>query len=143
MRELYIATLGFNRDNAAELLRLIDAGQVGQVRFLCSTYYANTDGEVVTWLQGELRARKAGRLLAIRNHAKILLMGLSDGTYLVNESSANLRSCRNIEQFSLSNDADLYAFHKRWMDHVFSGESDKADGRPKTDHHARRTSQNH
>ena len=41
-----------------------------------------------------------------------------DGRCIVNESSANLRSCRNIEQFTMTHDRDLLEFHRQWMAEV-------------------------
>lgn len=39
---LGVATLGFNRSNAAELLELFDAGQIARVDFICSCYFRST-----------------------------------------------------------------------------------------------------
>jgi hypothetical protein len=59
--------------------------------------------------------RRGHSIAAIRCHAKILLMELTDGRHIVVESSANLRSCRNIEQFTMTDDHDLLLFHRGWM----------------------------
>jgi len=42
-------------------------------------------------------------------------MELTDGRCVVVESSANLRSCRNIEQFTMSHDRALLQFRRSWM----------------------------
>jgi hypothetical protein len=47
-------------------------------------------------------------------------MKLSDGQQLSVESSANLRSCRNIEQMTLINSPSLHKFHARWIDQLFA-----------------------
>jgi hypothetical protein len=41
-----------------------------------------------------------------------------DASHYVIESSANLRSCRNIEQFTMTNDRELLTFHRSWMETV-------------------------
>lgn len=112
---LYVTTLGFNKDNAVELANLLDAGSIREVRFVCSVYFRDATRDVFEFLASELQARGQA-LLAMRNHAKLLLMALADGRRLVVESSANLRSCRNVEQFALSHDADLFDFHAGWLD---------------------------
>ncbi len=114
---LHVATLGFNQQNAFELLRLFDEGQIGRVEFICSVYFRDMTSDVWSYLHAELSRRKQ-HAVAIRSHAKILLLELSDGTALVVESSANLRSCHNIEQFTLTHDRDVLEFHRQWMDQL-------------------------
>jgi hypothetical protein len=114
--ELNVATLGFNEQNATELIGLLDAGQVGRCTFICSVYYKSMkDGAPVYDALAEALTNRGHQIAAIRCHAKILGMELTDGRCLTVESSANLRSCRNIEQFTLSHDADLLHFHREWM----------------------------
>jgi predicted amidophosphoribosyltransferase len=114
---LYIATLGFNRQNAEELLSLVDAGSIRRVRFICSCYYRSVEPAVFDFLHASL-TRNGHRAVAIRSHAKILLFEMTNGAAYVIESSANLRSCRNIEQFCMTHDAELLRFHREWMDEV-------------------------
>lgn len=112
---LYVTTFSFNKDNAVELANLIDAGRILDVRFICSVYFREATRDVYSFLASELEARGMA-LLAMRNHAKLLLIELEDGRKLVVESSANLRSCRAVEQFALSHDAGLFDFHAAWID---------------------------
>ena len=114
--ELNISTLSFNEQNATELIELLDAGQIGRCTFLCSVYYRSMkDGAPVYEGLAEALTTRCHHIAAIRCHAKILAMELIDGRCLVVESSANLRSCRNIEQFTMTHDADLLRFHRGWM----------------------------
>jgi len=53
-------------------------------------------------------------------------MALSDGRRFAVESSANLRSCRNIEQITLTQAADLHDFHAGWISHVITAAAGKA-----------------
>lgn len=71
-------------------------------------------GEAWDQLHQQLTARKQP-VVAVRSHAKVLLFAMSDGAHYVIESSANLRSCRNVEQFALTRDAGLLQFHRAWM----------------------------
>lgn len=116
---LYIATLGFNRTNGIELIDLLDSGRIKSVTFLCSVYFKDASPETYKPLADALLDR-GQRIAAIRTHAKIQAYTLSDGRAIVVESSANLRSCRNIEQFCMTGDRTLFDFHAAWMNEVFA-----------------------
>ena len=116
--EIWIATLGFNIANNGHLCRMIDQGRIQRATILCSDYFAKTDSHVYQEAKGSLEARGA-RLVSSRNHAKVILMapaGRRD-RYVV-EGSANLRSCNNLEQFALSNDRQLFDFHRSWIHQI-------------------------
>lgn len=130
IRSLYVATLGFNETNATELVELLDKGDIQNVTFICSIYFRTTSGDVFEYLHHQLQTR-GQRALAIRCHAKILLCEMTDGRSLVVESSANLRSCNNIEQFALHHDAELLAFHRSWMDDVAAKSSETPADAPR------------
>lgn len=118
IKQLHLATLGFSRKNIAELAALLDAGKVQSVALLCSHYFKGTSGGIYEFAQAELAARKQ-RFASIRTHAKVVLMRLSDDRTIAIESSANLRSCKNIEQVSVYGLPDLYRFHAGWMEPLF------------------------
>lgn len=44
------------------------------------------------------------------------MMRLTDGRTITIESSANLRSCKNMEQMTLYGDPGLYSFHTGWIE---------------------------
>lgn len=126
IKYLLVATLGFNKQNATELLELLDTGKIARVTFLCSIYFQRSCPDEFNMLDAGLRQR-SHRLSATRSHAKILAMELSNGAKLVVESSANLRSCRNIEQFAMTRSDELYEFHKAWIEEVTTSTSTHAD----------------
>lgn len=113
-----IATLGFNRRQTKHLLEMLDAGTIGEVWFLCSEYYRSVEPATCKDLEEQL-TKRGSKFKAMRTHAKIILADTPAG-YLVNESSANLRSCNNIEQFALTHSAELFDFHKTWLVDVFT-----------------------
>ena len=113
--DLHIATLSYGKDNAAELLGLLDGGQIGRVSLLVSYYFKKTNQKLYDSLVPPLLAR-GHRVLAMRTHCKIILARMADDTAFVVEASANLRSCKNIEQFALTRDIGLYQFHRHWID---------------------------
>jgi hypothetical protein len=119
--ELYITTLGFNHSNNQHLCDMIDAGQVQTAYVLCSEYFRDADRDVYNAAEKRL-AERGSMLKAVRNHSKIIAIRPADrlpgwgwrARYTV-ESSANLRSCNNLEQFTLTNDAALFEFHTKWI----------------------------
>ena len=119
---LAATTLGFSQKAVLQLIDLIDSGNVRTLDFLCADFFAKADPEICQFARKEL-ARRGSRFAAARCHAKIILMGLDDGTRYVSESSANIRACRSIEQFTLTNDPELYEFHREWIDELMDGQA--------------------
>jgi len=120
---LYIATLSFNKQNAADILALLQAGHVKSLALIISYYFKSTSREIYDLLIPPLRA--AGqRVLAIRNHAKLLLAEMANGQKFTVETSANLRSSGNIEQFVLTADGPLHDFHRGWIEDLFATRKD-------------------
>ena len=118
IKHLHLATLGFSRKNIRELIALLDSGKVESVALLCSHYFKGTSGGIYEYAQAELSTR-AQRFASVRTHAKLVLIELSDGRTVSIESSANLRSCKNIEQMTVYGSPDLYRFHVNWMETLF------------------------
>lgn len=112
---LDIATLSFNVENVHTLARGIDQKKIGTVFLTCSHYFAKAEPEAFQTLVTELVGR-GGRVAACRVHAKLILFEMSDGNHYVIEGSGNLRACRSIEQFTLSNDEGLLRFHRGWLE---------------------------
>ena len=112
---LHLVTLGFSKQNGADLCAMIDARQVRRAALVCSYYFQKTSAQIYDAVIPELLKRNA-RVKAMRSHAKMILARMAGGARFVVESSANLRSCKNVEQFVLSNDEPLYTFHRRWLD---------------------------
>ena len=121
IRYLGICTLGFSKDNLERLIGLLDTGAVGKLDFLFSVYFKSNEREICERLAHELGSR-GQRVLSMRTHCKLLLIELGDGrdAYTI-ESSANLRSCKNVEQSTFTNDRSLLAFHRGWIASLFTG----------------------
>jgi hypothetical protein len=117
---LGICTLSFSLGNLADLLSLLDAGQVRACDFCYSIYFRSNNKAQCQRLAEELGTRAGCRIFSGLIHAKILLLELSDGRSYVVESSANLRSCSSIEQFCLTHDGELLRFHRTWLDSLFT-----------------------
>lgn len=118
--ELTIATLGFSKQNIAALCDLLDIHRISKCRILASHYFKGTSGSIYQFAEEQF-AKRPDRtsFLSVRNHAKLLLMKLIDGRTFTVESSANLRSCKNIETMTVIGDPALYDFHRAWIDELF------------------------
>jgi hypothetical protein len=112
--DLTLATLSFSKYNAADLLNLIDAGKVKNVGLLISYFFKAQNRPLYDALVPQLR-ELGFPVLSMRVHAKLILARMADGTKYVIESSANLRSCDNVEIFVMTRDDALYDFHHQWI----------------------------
>jgi len=126
IEHLCVATLGFNASNTDQLVTLIDAGRIHSAKFLCSAYYGAHEPAVCKKLNDELRAR-GSVFLSTRTHAKVIAARTTCGNNYVWEGSANLRSCRNVEQFIISNSAEVFDFHSAWMCELIDGEKENSE----------------
>lgn len=113
--DLYIATLGFSKANIAGACDLLDAGTIGRLSLIASHYFKGTSSDIYEYGAAEL-GKRGQRFISIRSHAKIIAARFDGGRCLILESSANLRSCKNIEQVVASGHPDLFAFHAGWME---------------------------
>lgn len=120
---LVIATLGFNRANVEQLLELIDDGRIQRAELVASVFYRAHNPAVCKWTTEQLEQR-GGAFHACRNHAKVIGLQLSDGRAFTLEGSANLRSCRMVEQFCLTHDAELLDFHRSWIAELVRSEQE-------------------
>ena len=112
--QVYVATLGFNHANMAQLFALLDGGEIQPVGFLFSCYYRGAEPQTTDALITGLKSR--GQRVAVgRNHAKIIAVALEDGRSFTWEGSANMRSCRNAENYVLSAGDNLFRFHAGWI----------------------------
>ena len=113
--DLHVATLSFSKQNAADLLALIDDGHIEHMGLLISYFFKAQNRHLYDLLVPPLIER-GHRVLSMRTHCKIILARMKDGTQYVAESSANLRSSVNIEQFVLTRSKELYDFHRGWIE---------------------------
>jgi len=128
--ELRITTLGFSKPNIAMLCQLLDGGSIDRLTLVCSHYFKATSGAIHEYATEELSRRPHCRFLSIRNHAKLLLMRLTDGRMLTVESSANLRSCKNIETLTVIGSPAVHQFHARWIDELVAKAERTEHARP-------------
>lgn len=129
IKRLDISTLGFNLDNITCIANGMDQGKIGQVTLVCSHYFAKAEKPSYAHLEQEIGGR-GGRIAALRTHAKLILMEMTDGRCFTIEGSGNLRSCKSIEQFCWTNDRELLLFHRGWLDDYIASRG--SNGRSKS-----------
>ncbi len=112
---LTIATLSYSKQNAAELLGLLDDGRIGRCGLLVSYFFKAQNRPLYDSLVPGLRERGC-KVLAMRTHAKVFLVKMVDGTCYVIRGSPNMRSSKNFEQLTMSRDAGLYEFYAKWIE---------------------------
>lgn len=118
IERLTVTTLSFNADNIATICRGIDQGKIGSALVIPSHYFASVERALFEDASQELEQR-GSRITCGKVHAKILLMEMSDGRCFTVEGSGNLRSCKSIEQFVMTNDRALLEWHRGWIiDHL-------------------------
>jgi hypothetical protein len=91
--------------------------QARTLRILCSDFFRRADPQI--WQVGREQAdRRRYGFRSTRNHTKLILAAIAGRFYTV-ESSANLRSCANLEQFTITQSKPLFDFHTGWLDLVW------------------------
>jgi hypothetical protein len=120
--ELYCSTWTLNRACCTELFELLDAGTIQTASFLTGLYFKRRETAVYATLLQGLRARGL-RYISFENHTKVTLIRGQDGRHLVAEGSANLTANPRLEQVVLTDDEQVYAFHREWMEEMLSDAS--------------------
>ena len=116
-KRMQIATLSLSARNVTEMVALLDAGTVKAIDILVSDFFRRHDKQIF----GELIAQfteRGQRVAAARTHCKIVTLEMVDGRKFVLEGSANLRTNSNIEQFALTNDAELHEWYATWIEEM-------------------------
>jgi hypothetical protein len=106
---LAAATLGFGRRWVAGLVDRLRDGRITEAVVVCSNYFRKSDPTEYADAAAAL-AQWPCTLTDARTHGKVFVFGPFSG-----EGSANLRSCRSIENVAISHDAALADFHRRWI----------------------------
>ena len=118
--EVWIGTLGFNRTQTNALAEMLDSGQIKTLRFVVSHMCTQKNQGEYEYLADTLTSR--GQVIAdTRNHAKLMLVKLSDGRAIVGHGSLNLRRCNSFEQLVITQDEHLFDFFSTFLQDVIDG----------------------
>jgi len=116
---LWASTWTMNRGNVLELLELYDQGSLTAITILTGLYFKRRESAVYATLLEGIQAR-GQRYLALKNHAKLILLEAA-GAHLVVEGSANFTANPRIEQYVITHDEQLLRFHASWIDEAVEG----------------------
>lgn len=117
--EIYVSTWTMNRQNIIELINFFDEEKIKKISVLTGLYFKRRETAVYAKLLLELSKRNQ-KIVSFKNHAKIILIK-KHKEHIIIEGSANLTANPRTEQFVMSNDINLYNFHKGWMDGMLNG----------------------
>jgi hypothetical protein len=118
-QSLTLTTLGFSRDNLDQLGKMIQAREIppARLKILCGDFFRRADPHI--WDIGRSLAADHGfGFRSMRNHTKLILAQIRNAFYVV-ESSANLRSCHNLETFTVTQSPSLFEFHTGWINQAW------------------------
>jgi len=115
----WISTLGANRATACLLAQRMMTGDISRLTFLASVYFRDADPDEAATM-AKILEHAGARVAFVRTHAKVWLLQ-TRAAAIVCEGSANLRSCRNLEQVNISNSRKLLNFHRRWIERHANG----------------------
>jgi len=120
VEHLFASTWTLSRANANEMLRMLNAGDIGMVTLLTGEEFKSRETAVYgTLVEGLLK--KHQRYMSCPNHAKVLLLRNSaTATWLTVEGSANFTSNPRIENYVITNERSVFEFHHAWMEEIFS-----------------------
>lgn len=115
IRSLWISTLSMSLANVEALAAALDSGDIRRCSLVASCYFKSTNDEIWHRVFSELTAR--GQPVAgIRSHAKVSVLQFTARRWFVIETSANLRSSGNLEQYTITHSEQLGRFHAGWID---------------------------
>ncbi len=114
----YGSTWTMNRSNVLQLLSLYDQKKLSSVTMFSGLYFKRREPAVYTTLASGLIDR-GQRFLCFENHTKIMLLG-APPDWIVMEGSANFTANPRLEQNTISNDQELFDFHKAWMEELLT-----------------------
>lgn len=114
IRRADISTLSLSCSNIQSIDEFLTSGKIKYLHLIYSVYFAKTSTIETNKLKAAIEGKNA-RIAALRTHAKILALELDDRTCLTVETSANLRSCSNLEQYTITNSKPLMNFHRDWI----------------------------
>lgn len=119
IEELTASTLRIGERQFRELERMQRAGSIGRVRLFVSTMMKQLDARQAKYDYcahfEKACADNGWRVIVANNHSKIILMRTAANRYVL-ETSSNLNENPKIEQYSLTNDRELYEWYSGFFD---------------------------
>ena len=121
-KKMVICTLSYNQNNVDSLKNLMQYEWIDDLEIITSGYFYRTEklkGRLVEYTYKQLDSGKNNfQLSFIETHMKVALIETYNGSFIVMQGSANLRSCQSVEQFSIEENKELHAFYKDYFNEV-------------------------
>ncbi len=123
IKRMTIQTLSMSQNNVDSLRNVIDeCFELESLRLILSDYFyahERQPGKLVPYIYERLDVDDVLDVAFASVHTKIVTLETVDGLKVVIDGSANLRSSRNVEQFRIECDADLYDYVESFADRIF------------------------
>lgn len=121
-KRIVISTLSMSQECCEALKDICDLGFCEQLDLIVSAYFYSHERQgLIPYLYEALDYDDAPfsfQLAVAGTHCKTVLIETEGGAKLVIHGSANLRSSRSLEQFSIEENADLYDFHLDYSERI-------------------------
>ena len=117
VNDLYICTLSLSENNVDSMVNIMLSGQCKHLHLIVSSYfYSHERNNLIKYIYDELENQEWGFTMSVAGtHMKLALIQ-TDDLNITMQGSANLRSSRNIEQFSIIENQELFDFNKDYID---------------------------
>lgn len=110
----YFSTWTMSHENVMQILDMFDSGVFKNINALTGEYFRSRETAVYSILEQGIEKR-GQKLFSNKNHTKVTLLKIGTDHYVI-EGSANFTANPRIENFVLTNNEDLFNFHKEWME---------------------------
>ena len=113
--DLTLSTLAISQENVDSLHNLLTGDYVGTINIIVSDYFWSHNRHNAAYIYEKLDLADRFQLAVAGVHTKIALLRIGEWKLIIS-GSANLRSARCVEVFTVETSPDLYDFHKAWHD---------------------------
>ena len=121
VQQLTVCTLSMSENNVDSLVNILLSGLCSDLHLIVSSYFfAHERQGLIPYIHTELENKPWKFTLSVAGtHMKVCLIK-TDRLFITMQGSANLRSSRNLEQFSLTESRELYEFNEGIMNAIAS-----------------------
>lgn len=111
--DLTLSTLSISRDNVDSLENLLRGGYLGALNLVVSAYWFSHNKQNLPYIYDRLDLGDLFQLAPCGTHTKVSLLRIGPRK-IVMHGSANLRSSRSLEAFTVETNPALYDLHMDW-----------------------------
>ncbi len=118
--EAYLSTWTMNRENTKGLSELYQKNKLRNITLITGLYFMHRERAVFATLL-DFMQKNNQKFAALKNHAKIIaLANHKKRIYITIEGSANFTANPRIEQITITNNKNLFEFHKSWIKDAYN-----------------------